>query len=102
MAATICGLSTVGSLSTGGFYTYYRYTSVNISRSASPIFLFEVGYSSNTLLSTGRVLYLLRFLGGEEGMSGSNLTADVGAGSGSPGSSARAWPPLVFDKPCKS
>jgi hypothetical protein len=35
-----------------GFQKYYLYTGVKISRSASPIFLFEARYSSNTLMST--------------------------------------------------
>jgi hypothetical protein len=41
-----------GSLSSKGLNKYYQYTSVKISRSASPILPFEAGYSSDTLLST--------------------------------------------------
>jgi hypothetical protein len=39
-----------GSLSTEG---YYLHTSVKISRSAIPIFLFKDGFSMHTLMSTG-------------------------------------------------
>jgi hypothetical protein len=41
-----------GSLKTEDFYKYYLYTNVKTSRSTSPIFLFKVGYSSRTIMST--------------------------------------------------
>jgi hypothetical protein len=42
-----------GSLIAKGFSNDYLYTNVMISRSASPIFPFSAGYSSNNIMSMG-------------------------------------------------
>jgi hypothetical protein len=88
------------SLSKEGFLKYFLYTNFKISRSASPIFLLEARYSSNTLISTGGT-YIISdaLLGGEEGTGGSELAAGVRAGGGQPGSNAGAGCSLGLDKP---
>jgi hypothetical protein len=42
------------------------------------------------------------YLGGEEGIGGSELAAGVGDGDGQPGSNARARRSLAVDQPCES
>jgi hypothetical protein len=87
--AVIHRLAAIGKPQCGGFSKYYLYSSVTITRSASPIFL-SVLDAPRVLSCPWAGLVLYAYLGGGEGTGGSELAEGVGAGEGQPGSSAMA------------